>query len=156
MAIFSVTEPLAPIPTGTLPLPNYAYGLTEDHDHVYVACGDAGLVVAYPQCPGTSAVTDGRPPHLTGARLAITGPNPFNPLVRLTIDLDTPQSIALTVHDLRGRRITEICAGDYPAGQTTLVWTGQDDRGRAVASGNYFLRMQAASGTQVEKIMLVR
>jgi flagellar hook assembly protein FlgD len=52
------------------------------------------------------------------------------------------------VHDARGRLVHRLVDAAVAAGPTTLRWNGQDDGGRAVASGRYLVRL-ALDGREV-------
>lgn len=84
-------------------------------------------------------------------------PNPFNPrtMVRFTTRLAGPVSLA--IHDVRGQLVRRLVSGELTAGEHQFLWDGLDDRGNAVASGQYFARL-VASGSQpvTRKLMLVR
>ncbi len=59
--------------------------------------------------------------------------------------------------DVAGRRVRSESLGVLPAGAHQLHWNGQDDQGRAVASGCYFLQLRtAAGGVAVGKGLLIR
>lgn len=42
------------------------------------------------------------------------------------------------------------------SGARRAVWNGRDDRGRAVPSGVYFVRLVADGGVWTRKVMLLR
>jgi hypothetical protein len=75
-------------------------------------------------------------------------PNPFNGETRITFALGTRANVVLTVVDILGRTVKEITRGDRSAGPYEEVWSGRDSAGRPVATGVYFLLMEArdASG----------
>jgi hypothetical protein len=83
-------------------------------------------------------------------------PNPFNPVTRLRFDLPTAGPVELAVFDLRGRRVATLVREWLGAGVHVRDWWGRDDRGRALASGVYFARLQAGGRSEVTKMMLVR
>ena len=43
-----------------------------------------------------------------------------------------------------------------PAGEQRVTWDGRDDRGRDLASGAYFYRLEAEGVTQAKKLILLR
>jgi hypothetical protein len=42
------------------------------------------------------------------------------------------------------------------AGDIDLIWDGRDEDGRAVASGVYFAKLDARSGRQMQRLVLMR
>jgi len=83
-------------------------------------------------------------------------PNPFNPRITIAYELDRPQQTRIGVYDLTGRHLVDVATGMSPAGRHEITWQGRDFRGRAVASGTYFVRLQTEDGLEIRKVVLVR
>ncbi|MBK8167250.1 MAG: T9SS type A sorting domain-containing protein [bacterium] len=83
-------------------------------------------------------------------------PNPANPLTRFTVVMPAAGEAELVVHDLGGRVVDRLFSGRLAAGRHQYAWYGKDERGRPVASGTYFARLQAGELTARQKIVLVR
>jgi hypothetical protein len=97
--------------------------------------------------PGAAAAT----------RLRTCYPNPFNPSVTISYDLQAAVSVELDIFDVTGRRVCSLKNGDVQAaGRHEVVWRGQDDRGRSVSSGLYYCRLRAGAYARTERLMLVR
>lgn len=54
--------------------------------------------------------------------------------------------VAVTVHDLRGRRVRALAPGLQAAGSFRITWDGRDERGATVADGLYLVRLHTARG----------
>jgi len=86
-----------------------------------------------------------------------TWPNPFNPQSRISLSLARPGQVTATIHDARGQSVATLVQDQtWQAGLHVLGWNGTDDRGRAVASGSYLLRVRAGSDLETRKLVLVR
>jgi hypothetical protein len=108
----------------------------------------AGGVPDYERRDGTEIV------DLSG--LAV-GPNPSNPMTRISFDLLRPARVEAGVYDIAGRLIKRLIAGEFqPAGPVSVRWPGTDDAGRSVASGTYIVRVQAGQTVQSQRVSLVR
>ncbi len=88
-------------------------------------------------------------------------PNPFNPETHIVFDLgllDGPdQQATVVIYNLLGQRIATLVDGALPSGRYDIVWDGRDQRGRAVSSGIYFVRLETSSGRNfTHKMALVR
>ena len=83
-------------------------------------------------------------------------PNPFNPVTTVRFSLDRPGLITLRVFDVGGRFVRTLVSGDLPAGAHEVTWRGDDERGRPVASGVYFCRLETAGDTQSRRMLLLR
>lgn len=81
-------------------------------------------------------------------------PNPFNPRTRLTFTLPAGGPVLLTVHDLQGRRVVTLFAGQADAGSHRAEWDGRDGSGRPVAAGSYLVRLQGPGGVAATKVVL--
>ncbi len=97
-------------------------------------------------------------PLVVGPELYPCVPNPFNPATRITFAL--PEGYGgmarLVVYDVRGRAVASLVEGRIGGGLHEVDWLGRDDRGRAVASGIYFYRLETDLGARSGKMTLVR
>ncbi len=79
-------------------------------------------------------------------------PNPFNPDVIIKINLETAQSVSLSILDIRGRYVqniihdTQLTAGDHRLPVS----------GGFLPSGVYFVLLELDHGRQVSKIVKLR
>ena len=92
-------------------------------------------------------------------RFALHGnaPNPFNPTTRIRYDVPAGGAqLTLRVYDVGGRLIRTLVDGFVGAGAQSELWDGRDDAGTSVASGVYFARLNAASFSQSEKMLLLK
>jgi flagellar hook assembly protein FlgD len=62
----------------------------------------------------------------------------------------------LRVFDAQGRLVRTLVDSYLAAGSRTVEWNGQDDRGVAIASGTYFLRLEAAGDFQARTVTLLK
>ncbi len=83
-------------------------------------------------------------------------PNPFNPTTRIAFELATPGRARLEVFDVGGRRLRMLVDADLPPGAHAATWDGRDARGRAVASGLYWARLESGGRHAVQRLALVR
>lgn len=93
------------------------------------------------------------PPHRL--RLTVT-PNPFNPQTTLRFELARSGHAVLEIFDLAGRRVRTLVSGELAAGGHALRWDGNDDGGRALASGSYLGRLRTGGDLALVKMQLVR
>lgn len=83
-------------------------------------------------------------------------PNPFNPAT--TIKFATPLNgmVDLKIYDLAGRHVRTLVHGEKTAGYHSVMWDGTDHKGRGVASGAYYYRLQAAGFEETQKMLLIK
>lgn len=76
-------------------------------------------------------------------RFALTQnyPNPFNPSTTIRFGLPRTAEVTLSIHDLRGRLIRQLHAGELAAGWHERVWNGEDAFGKPVAASMYICQM---------------
>ncbi|MBM4131935.1 hypothetical protein FJ250_13075 [bacterium] len=91
-----------------------------------------------------SGVAEQDPPRST--RFVAAAPNPFNPTLAVTFELERAGPASVDVFDLQGRRVRRLLAGDLTVGRHEVHWDGSDDGGRRLASGAYVLRLAAPGG----------
>jgi hypothetical protein len=83
-------------------------------------------------------------------------PNPFHPATTIPFALTKDARVTLGVYDALGRCVRTLLDGATPAGPQALRWDGRDDAGRALASGVYFLRIDADGVRATRKITILR
>jgi hypothetical protein len=83
-------------------------------------------------------------------------PNPFNPTTVVNYSIDRATHVTLAVYDILGHRLVTLASGEQEPGTHAVEWDGRDDRGRSVASGVYFARLESDLVTSVRKMVLVR
>ena len=88
--------------------------------------------------------------------LAAPRPNPFTASITLAYTLPEAGPVALTVHDILGRRVAVLEAGWLSEGVHAAVWDGRDTHGVALPSGIYFVRLGAGDVVQTRKFVRIR
>ncbi len=83
-------------------------------------------------------------------------PNPFNPQTRIRFALPHAGAVSLKVHDVKGRLVRTLVAGNRAAGEHLVRWDGRDLGGRSVASGTYYARLMFGGESRVQAMSLVR
>ena len=153
LVFLDITDSLAPVSYGAFWEPLGGHAVLSTGDVLIWDWRDPTMMVVPAPCPPTSAVAGDAPPAIV--RLEAV-PNPFNPRTSFTFDLPRATHCRLTVYDLRGRAVRDLCDTVLPAGRQTLVWNGRDDGGRDLPSGAYVARINHAGGTGTCKAVLLR
>ncbi len=123
-----------------------AFGRADDAALAELFIGQLGVSVDPRLSVGTEGVGAGVPHSFT---LSQNYPNPFNPGTTITFDLQRPQQVNLTLHDLLGRRIRVLASGVRSAGPNDVTVDGS-----GLTSGVYFYRLQTEDGT-ASRVMTV-
>ena len=105
--------------------------------------------------PDLSTGIADRPASTAGLR-AVAFPNPFNPATTILLDLPGRAVIKAAIYDLQGRMIRQLLHRALPPGTSRLHWDGTNDRGAAVASGVYFLRLESPRTVKTLKLIFVK
>lgn len=103
------------------------------------------------------ALSSDRLPTYRGpsAILGIT-PNPFNPSTTIRFHLDVAEGAILRIHDVAGRLVRSFDVEAFGVGTNELVWNGTDNRGDGVASGVYYVRLEAKDVVMSKSITLLK
>jgi hypothetical protein len=83
-------------------------------------------------------------------------PNPFNPTTTVEFTLESRTDVMLSIYDVKGRLVRTLENRSMAAGVYNAQWDGRDDRGAAVASGIYFIRMNAGARVLTQKMVLIK
>lgn len=80
------------------------------------------------------------------ARPALSiSPNPFADLASLRLLTAGTASIEVTIYDSQGRNVRQLLNTTLDGGEHAFQWDGQDDSGRTLPGGFYFIRVRSAS-----------
>lgn len=84
-------------------------------------------------------------------------PNPSAGATTIAFAVPSPDAaVRIEVFDVMGRLTTTLANEAFDPGVHTVSWNGEDNRGRAVAPGLYFVRMQAGGFSGVTKVIKVK
>lgn len=83
-------------------------------------------------------------------------PNPFNPATTVEYELIRPGHVVIIVYDMLGRTVRTLVDGWRSAGRYRLRWFGEDDRGRPLPSGIYWIKLSASENARSARVVLVR
>ena len=90
---------------------------------------------------------------IAGVALDPAQPNPFVTHSRIEYSLAAAGPVRLEVFDLNGRHLATLVSETLPPGRHATTWNGRADNGRKVASGVYFVRLQAAGKTLSQRVV---
>ena len=83
-------------------------------------------------------------------------PNPFNPTATISFSLPVGGKAELVLYNLKGQKVVTLSEGLMPQGKYSIYFNGSDEKGRALASGVYLLRLQHPAGIITKKITLLK
>lgn len=126
--------------------------------------GEPSVKVFLATPPATAAPETTDPPGpsdvaraAAAPRLLGNQPNPFNPATEITFELTARGPVSLAIHDAAGRHVRTLLAGrPFAAGRHATRWDGRDAAGRAMPTGVYLARLQAAGGTDMARLTLMK
>ena len=84
------------------------------------------------------------------ARLMV-GPNPFNPMTRLSYTLSQAGNVTINVYDMTGRHVATLLKGWKSDGQHQLVWSPT-----GLSSGQYLVTFESPDATVSRKVTLLK
>ena len=83
-------------------------------------------------------------------------PNPFSLETSIAFDLPVDAVVSLKVYDPQGRLVRALADRSYAAGYHVTAWAGDDEAGQTVASGIYFVRIEAGEFKAASKMLLMK
>jgi len=98
------------------------------------------------------------PGAIPGAQLSISAnsPNPFSGKTSFRVETrDNLNPLRIGIYNLRGQLVRTIHSGLAPK-SFLYEWDGQDDQGRAAASGLYIVKASQKDAITTRKMMLIR
>jgi len=139
--LFDIGNPTMPVSVGSLLVPNTVDKLAWADPYLYVACGDAGVLIAE-----TAAVGVKEPERVSGPRseLRVT-PNPAGEIVRVQFGEPTCINSRLSIYDAAGRQVL-VKNIRKEVSSTELGLAG-------LRPGLYFVRVETKTGVLVSKVI---
>jgi hypothetical protein len=78
-------------------------------------------------------------------------PNPFNSQSQITFSVPRSGKAGINLYNLSGQKVRNIANGHYAPGEHTVMLNGE-----GLASGIYFVRVEAGEMRAVKKIVLMK
>jgi flagellar hook assembly protein FlgD len=79
-------------------------------------------------------------------------PNPFKVETRLTVNLPKADRVKLSLYNLKGQLVRELCDEFKAQGQHSFTWDGKDSSGRDVPVGIYLVRYDMGRQKVLKKV----
>jgi len=98
-----------------------------------------------------AGITDENRASVGSFRLEQNYPNPFNPTTTIEVSLSKACPVTLRIFNTLGEIITTLVSRELAAGIYKFEWNAA-----SMPSGLYFCRVQAGSGIETRKLMLLR
>jgi hypothetical protein len=83
-------------------------------------------------------------------------PNPFQPPTRIAFAIAATGPVQLKVYNVLGQPVRTLVDRPLPAGHHEVAWDGRDERGRMMASGVYFYRLETRDYSQTRKMVFMK
>ena len=83
-------------------------------------------------------------------------PNPFNPSTEIRLVVANREHVSVSILDVQGRLVRTLADEVMDPGARSVIWDGQDDAGRGVASGSYVVRLQTDSVVDSRTVVLLK
>jgi len=90
-----------------------------------------------------------------GFRLALS-PNPAAARVAVEFASPRPQQVTLAVYSVKGKLVRTLFRGRMDAGVAHAEWLGDNQAGRRVSPGTYFIVLRGETRTLTEKVVVQR
>jgi hypothetical protein len=149
--VIDVSDPTSPVLIANTSTPNFSTNIAGSDELVVVAWED--LFTLPLQCPTTTGAEGTPAPPQVGWLRAF--PNPTRGLTTIEVATQGPHA-ELRIYDLAGRLVRSLPAASNGGARQAIVWDGRDARGRAVAGGAYWLRLEDGVSVRTSKITVIR
>jgi len=85
-------------------------------------------------------------------------PNPFNPSTNISFELNTRSSkdIELLIYNTKGQKVKQFIRNQLSTGQHSIIWDGNDENEKQVASGIYLYVLKSGTHTFSKKMIFLK
>ncbi len=158
------------LPSGSGPI-GLAYLRAQENagsgDYPLTASGtrwdSSGAAAALIMNPGSISISSSTPVYPVDSpilpadfSLGPSYPNPFNAATTIPFALPRASYLRLDVLNILGQEVRSIYSGQQPAGAYQATWSGDDDHGRELPSGIYFIRLFTIGQSLIIKTLLLK
>lgn len=90
-------------------------------------------------------------------KLQAAYPNPFNPTVTISFDLDNEADQAdLLIYDLNGTLVQTLATGQHDAGLHRYGWDGTDAMGKTLPAGIYLVALKQGPTVEMQRVTFLK
>ncbi|MEO0126695.1 MAG: S8 family serine peptidase [candidate division WOR-3 bacterium] len=82
--------------------------------------------------------------------------NPFRNTAKLEYNLPVNTKVNLSVYDNTGRLVRRLVDAKQDRGSYQLEWSGDDEQGRKLSTGVYFVRFETDQTSAVQKVIMLK
>ena len=104
----------------------------------------------------TTGIAVAASPSPVTAWLGAGTPNPFAAFTRFAYDLPEATPCAISVYDVRGRKLVTLGRGTESAGHHVAHWDGRDAHGHPLPAGVYLVRLELPGHSESRKAVIAR
>ena len=83
-------------------------------------------------------------------------PNPFNTHTAIKYHIPNTSHIELKIYNISGQEIRSLKDQVQEAGKYTIIWDGKNNKGMAIASGLYMIRLKVGRQLSKKKMLLLK
>lgn len=85
----------------------------------------------------------------------VSYPNPFTDQTTITFYIEKSSFVIVNIYDLSGKNLTTLLNQQLSGGSHSIIWTGEDSRGKVLPSGFYVYEIITEKGSVTKKIAKV-
>lgn len=105
--------------------------------------------------PTPQAIDEATKTEIPANTLATVLPNPFKGICQIQLQIRQEGNVSLKIYDITGREIRNLISAPHKPGTYTYYWNAQDEKGRKVANGIYFYKLDTPNENLIRKMILV-
>lgn len=138
---------------------NQLVGLTYTHGNVYPATAAtlaAGRAIKFTTVAPDNYVSNEDPLAPVPVTNLRNFPNPFNPSTTISFEAKNAGLASLEIFNLKGQIVRRLFDGAVDQGVNSIVWNGNDDAGKPVATGVYLYRLNIAGRSYSRKMLMLK
>jgi len=83
-------------------------------------------------------------------------PNPFNPTTTIAYYIPRKSIVSMAIYNLKGQKVRDLINNEIPKGNHKIIWDGQNNSGKTVGSGLYFVRISIGNNFDTRKVMMLK
>jgi hypothetical protein len=119
---------------------------------------NSGSLICYPSWTPITGNAQGVSEGSTPSKYFFSEPkpNPFKDKIVFNFGIPKRSHVSIDVYDISGRQVKKLLSEMMESGTYTMVWNGEDNSGKRLSSGVYFLRIVAEEYRVTKRLLILR
>jgi hypothetical protein len=140
--------------------PTWIHSLSPATKYEFYAIGTSTCPSSSPPITKTSSIFFFTTLKASSSKASVSSltiyPVPIQNSTTVSFTLAEPKEVSIKIFDMTGKPVKTIAAAQMQSGDHQFIWNAKDEKGNALNTGIYFLRIETEDYSETRKIIMAR